>query len=91
MAGSSTDRAGTATLDAPRGSQYAALLRQVKSEGLLDRRRGFYVWKMIITGGLFLSGWGVFVALGDSWWQLLVAAFFWEMATSSSELPTKRA
>jgi fatty acid desaturase len=51
------------------------LLRQVKSAGLLDRRRGYYVAKMAATGFLLLGGWAIFVGLGDSWWQLFVAAF----------------
>jgi fatty acid desaturase len=57
------------------GSDYAALLRQVKAAGLLGRRRGYYLSKIIVTGGLLLAGWAVFVVLGDSRWQLLVAAF----------------
>ena len=57
------------------GSDYGALLRQVKGAGLLNRRRGYYVMKIMVTGGLLLAGWAVFVALGDSWWQLLVAVF----------------
>ena len=28
-----------------------------------------------MTGGLLAAGWAVFVVLGDSWWQLVVAAF----------------
>jgi len=69
-----TGTTSTATIDAPRGSDYAALLRHVKGAGLLNRRRGYYIAKMIVTGGLLLAGWAVFVGLGDSWWQLLVAA-----------------
>jgi fatty acid desaturase len=66
---------GTATIDPPRGSEFAALLRQVKNAGLLERRRGYYIAKMIVTGSLLAVGWAGFVALGNSWWQLLVAAF----------------
>jgi fatty acid desaturase len=66
---------GASTIDPPRGSEYATLLRQVKSAGLLDRRRGYYITKMVVTGSLLAAGWAVFVVLGDSWWQLLVAAF----------------
>jgi fatty acid desaturase len=47
----------------------------VKAAGLLKRRRGYYLTKIVVTGGLLLAGWAVFVGLGDSWWQLLVAAF----------------
>jgi fatty acid desaturase len=57
------------------GSAYAGLLRLVKDAGLLERRRGYYLWKIAFTGGLFVGGWAVFVILGDTWWQLFVAAF----------------
>jgi fatty acid desaturase len=75
MAIAPTARAGTATLDPPRGSDYATLLRHVKGAGLLDRRIGYYVTKMIVTGGMLIGGGAAFVVLGDSWWQLFVAAF----------------
>jgi fatty acid desaturase len=76
MAVQPTVRTGaTATIEPSRGSEYAALLRQVKAAGLLDRSRRYYIVKMIVTGGLFLAGWAAFVKLGDSWWQLIVAAF----------------
>jgi fatty acid desaturase len=74
MAGPRQSRAGT-TIEAHRGSEYSALLRQVKGAGLLDRRRGYYVAKIAATAGLLMGGWAVFVGLGDSWWQLFVAAF----------------
>jgi len=68
-------RPGGATAEKSRGSEYSALLREVKGAGLLDRRRGYYIAKIAVTGALLLGGWAVFVALGDSWWQLLVAGF----------------
>ncbi len=58
-----------------RGSQYAVLLRQVKRAGLLDRRTRYYLWRIAVTGGLLAAGWAAFVLVGDSWWQLAVAAF----------------
>ena len=58
-----------------RGSEYSVLLRQVKEAGLLDRRRVYYLAKIVSTAALLIAGWAVFVGLGDSWWQLLVAAF----------------
>jgi fatty acid desaturase len=70
-----TGTTSTATINAVRGSDYAGLLRQVKGAGLLDRRRGYYITKMVVTGVLCLAGWAAFVGLGHSWWQLLVAAF----------------
>jgi fatty acid desaturase len=50
-------------------------MRQVKAAGLLERRRGYYWVRIAVTGGLFAAGWAGFVVLGDSWWQLVVAAF----------------
>jgi fatty acid desaturase len=58
-----------------RGSQYAVLLRQVKQAGLLDRRTGYYRWRIAVTTALLAGGWLAFVLVGDSWWQLAVAAF----------------
>ncbi|HKT03640.1 MAG TPA: acyl-CoA desaturase [Rugosimonospora sp.] len=57
----------------PRGSLYSVLLRQVRQEGLLDRRRGVYGWKIAVTVALMVAGWAAFVVVGDSWWQLVVA------------------
>jgi fatty acid desaturase len=80
----SSDTASAATrqaqlasaLPAPRrGSQYAELSRQVKDAGLLERRPGYYAWKIAVTIGLLAAGWTVFVVAGNSWWQLAVAAF----------------
>jgi fatty acid desaturase len=58
-----------------RGSEYAALMRRIKAAGLLERRTGYYLARIAVIGGLFAAGWTVFVVLGDSWWQLAVAAF----------------
>jgi len=58
-----------------RGSEYAELSRQVKEAGLLERRPGYYAWKIAVTVGLLAAGWTVFVLVGNSWWQIAVAAF----------------
>jgi fatty acid desaturase len=57
------------------GSIYSELMRQVKGAGLLDRRPGYYTAKIALTAGSLLAAWGVFVLLGNSWWQLAVAVF----------------
>jgi fatty acid desaturase len=57
----------------PQTSAFAQLSRTVKAEGLLTRRRGFYI---SLLAGLTLALAGAVTAiviLGDSWWQLLVA------------------
>ncbi|WP_246002667.1 fatty acid desaturase family protein [Nocardia tenerifensis] len=58
-----------------RGSEYAVLLRRVRHAGLLDRRPRYYLAKTAAVAGAFAAGWAAFVALGESWWQLAVAAF----------------
>jgi fatty acid desaturase len=63
-------------LSAPRrGSEYAELSRLVREAGLLERRPGYYVRTIAVTIGLLAAGWTTFVVLGNSWWQLAVAAF----------------
>jgi len=64
---SSTDRG--------RGSDFANLSRLVKQAGLLQRRRGYYVVKCLLTVAAFAGSWVVFGYLGDSWWQLVTGAF----------------
>jgi fatty acid desaturase len=59
----------------PRGSDYAALSRQVREAGLLDRRLRYYAWKISLTTAALALGWAVFAVIGDSWWQLADAVF----------------
>ena len=64
-----------------RGSEYAQLSRQIKQAGLLERRPAYYVAKIAATASLLAAGWVVFVLVGNSWWQLAVAAFLAVMFT----------
>lgn len=66
---------------APRGTEYAELSRQIRAARLLDRRPRYYAWKITVTAVLLAAGWAVFAVLGDSWWQLAVAAFLAVMFT----------
>jgi fatty acid desaturase len=59
----------------PRGSPYAQLSRQIQQAGLLDRRPGYYLWKITVTTAALAAGWAAFAVLGDSWWQLGVAVW----------------
>jgi fatty acid desaturase len=68
-------RSAPSSAAGPRGSEYAELSRQVKEAGLLERRPGYYAWKIAVTVGLLAAGWAAFVVAGDSWWQLAVAVF----------------
>ena len=51
------------------------LSRQIRQAGLLARRPRYYGWKIALTAAALAIGWSVFVLIGDSWWQLGVAAF----------------
>jgi len=53
---------------------YTTLSRMVREAGLLDRATGYYV-RLLVVHGLALAGLVAgFVLLGDSWFQLLIAA-----------------
>ena len=60
---------------ADRGSDFAALSRQVRQAGMLKRRPAYYTMKIAANMGLLLLGGVAFVLLGRSWFQLFVAAF----------------
>ena len=57
------------------GSDYADLMRRVRQAGLLARRPGYYA--ALIAGCLvaLIAGWTAFALLGNSWWQLITAAY----------------
>ncbi|MFE7589288.1 fatty acid desaturase family protein [Kitasatospora sp. NPDC057512] len=56
------------------GSDFAQLTRRIAAEGLLDRRPGYYAVRMGLVLAAFLGGWYALFALGDTWWQLGLAA-----------------
>ena len=59
---------------APSASTFSSLSRQVRADGLLGRTRRFYA---VLLGSLVASLAGLvtaFLLLGDSWFQLIVAA-----------------
>ncbi|MER7890047.1 acyl-CoA desaturase [Micromonospora sp. NPDC094482] len=64
------------TVDTSRqgGSEYADLSRLVRRAGLLDRRRGYYLARVGLLGAGYVATWAVFGWLGESWWQIAVAA-----------------
>jgi fatty acid desaturase len=57
-----------------RGSEFAALLRQIRAAGLLDRRRWNYALRIGLTLGFFAATWWAFAWVGDSWYATIVAA-----------------
>jgi fatty acid desaturase len=60
---------------ARRGSDYAALSRLIRQDGLLNRRPGYYAVKITVMAVLYAAGWAVVVVLGGSWYQLLAAVY----------------
>ncbi|MEU1286856.1 acyl-CoA desaturase [Kitasatospora sp. NPDC005856] len=56
------------------GSDFAQLTRRIAAEGLLDRRPGYYAVRAGLVLAAFLGGWYALFALGDTWWQLGLAA-----------------
>jgi len=55
-------------------SVYAELSQQVKDAGLLNRRRPYYVTSIALAVAAFAGVGVAVVLLGDSWWQIGLAA-----------------
>ncbi|MFE1171117.1 fatty acid desaturase family protein [Streptomyces sp. NPDC058773] len=56
------------------GSDFARLSQRVVAAGLLRRRPGYYAVRLAMVTVGFVGGWVAFFVLGDSWWQMGVAA-----------------
>ncbi|MBA0124161.1 acyl-CoA desaturase [Haloechinothrix sp. YIM 98757] len=56
------------------GGGFAALAREIRAAGLLRRRYGYYTIKIIGNLLAFAGAWVAFAFVGDSWWQLFIAA-----------------
>ncbi len=56
-------------------SDYGQLLAQVHRTGLLDRSPVRYVPRLVTLGVMAVAGLAGFLRLGDSWWQLALAAY----------------
>jgi fatty acid desaturase len=57
------------------GSDFAELQRRINAAGLLRRRPAYYTLRLGAVAAAYVGGWAAFVAIGASWWTLLVAAF----------------
>jgi fatty acid desaturase len=77
------DRPLAAGLSSGKGrwSEYTHLSRQIKQAGLLERRHRWYAAKISLNLALLAVGLAAFFVLGDSWWQLLTAAYLAVVAT----------
>ncbi|MFF2628011.1 fatty acid desaturase family protein [Kitasatospora griseola] len=56
-------------------ANYDEITKVVKDAGLLDLQPWFFVYKIVSNLILLAAGWTAFAFLGDSWLQLVVAAF----------------
>lgn len=63
---------------------YRDLLRTVREAGLLHRRQGFYLSVLGVLTAATLGSGVAFVLIGQSWWQLVVAAFLGVILTQFS-------
>jgi fatty acid desaturase len=73
-AGATIDAGARPSDDAQRGSDFAALCREIRAQNLLRRRRVGYSLRIALTVGAFVLAWLIFARLGSSWYQLVVAA-----------------
>jgi fatty acid desaturase len=74
----SLDQKGTArpvVLPKGRWGEYTQLSRQIRQAGLLERRRGWYAARIGLNLALLAAGWAALAVVGDSWWQLVTAAY----------------
>ncbi len=71
----------TAATQTERGSDFAGLCRQVRAAKLLDRRGRHYAWRISITVLAFVAIWAGFALIGDSWYQLGIAAVLGVLST----------
>lgn len=55
-------------------SLYTDLLREVRDAGLLRRRHLYYWTQIAVAVSTFFGVWVAFFLLGNSWWQLALAA-----------------
>lgn len=62
--------------DNPQVSDFFELSRKVKDAGLMQRRVGTYVFRMVLIGLAFAGAFTLLFTMGDTYWQLAVAALF---------------
>ncbi|GHS87115.1 fatty acid desaturase [Actinomycetota bacterium] len=55
-------------------SEFTALTRTVQDAGLMRRRYGYYWTRFVVLTGLLAALTAAVVLVGDSWWQLTLAA-----------------
>ena len=67
-------------------SDFTDLARVIKSTGLMRRRYGYYWTKLTLIPVAFIVSIGVFIWIGDSWWQMFMAVWFAFLFTQTAFL-----
>ena len=67
-------------------SEFTELARLIQASGLLRRRYGYYWTKLIAVPVAYAAAIAVFIWIGDSWWQLIVAVGFAVLFTQTAFL-----
>jgi fatty acid desaturase len=70
----------------PVTQSYSDLLKSVRAAGLLERRQGFYITVFACLLVLMAATWFGFALIGESWFQLLIAAALGIVCTQLSFL-----
>lgn len=70
----------------PQVSDFFELSRKVKDAGLMERRVGRYIARMIFLGLALAGAFTLLFTLGDTYWQLAVAALFGVLFTQAGFL-----
>ena len=70
----------------PVTQSYSDLLKSVRAAGLLERRQGFYITVFATLAVLMAAAWFGFALIGQSWFQLLIAAALGIICTQLSFL-----
>ena len=65
----------------PVSSDYTALAAQVRNSGLMKKRQGYYWTKFALLMAATAGVWVAFAFIGQSWWQLVLAAVISILAT----------
>lgn len=74
----------TREISAPRNefvSSYTELAAEVRASGLLDRRRNYYLVRVVATSASFCALWTMVLLLGESWWQPALAVLLAVVST----------
>src|SRR5690625_4313697 len=67
-------------------SDFTELSRRIRDAGLMERRYGHYAARIAILLSMYVGAGFAFVAIGESWWQLALAAALGLLLTQTAYL-----